>query len=172
MRALILDLLLVSSTAGGAAQPAADGTWNFVLRTTDLQILTGQPWTGTLTYLDYRSNRPVSIRSDLNVSGPMGDEPVWIFDYRYPDEPKANSRETVTLGKDGTTLNGERVVERSSVTGERLRVVTEKSGMDNDRKAAIRSTYLIGPRSFSIKKEVRYDDAQEYIERNRYEWTR
>ena len=142
------------------------------LRTTDLQTLTGQAWTGTLTYLDYRSNRPVSIRSNLIVSRSTGDEPVWTFDYQYPDEPKANSRETVTLGKEGTTLNGEPVLERTSVAGEGLKVVTEKSGMDNDRKAAIRSTYLIGARSFAIKKEVRYDDAQEYIERNRYEWTR
>jgi hypothetical protein len=142
------------------------------LRPTDLQMLTGQPWTGTLTYLDYRSNRPVSIRSTLIVSRPKGDEPVWIFDYRYPDEPKANSQETVTLGTDGTTLNGEHVVERTSVAGERLKVVTEESGMDNDRKAAIRYTYSIGATSVSIKKEVRYEDAQEYIERNRYEWTR
>jgi hypothetical protein len=142
------------------------------LRPTDLQMLTGQPWTGTLTYLDYRSNRPVSIPSTLIVSRPKGDEPVWIFDYRYPDEPKANSRETVTLGTDGTTLNGERVVERTSLAGERLKVVTEKSGMDNDRKAAIRHTYSIGATSFSIRKEVRYDDAKEYIERNRYEWAR
>ena len=165
MRTAILTLLLAASTAASAADLPA-------LRTTDLQMLTGQPWTGTLTYLDYRSNRPVSIRSTLIVSRPKGDEPVWIFDYRYPDEPKANSQETVTLGTDGTTLNGEHVVERTSVAGERLKVVTEESGMDNDRKAAIRYTYSIGATSFSIKKGVRYEDAQEYIERNRYEWTR
>ena len=154
MRTAILTLLLAASTAASAADLPA-------LRSTDLQMLTGQPGTGTLTYLDYRSKRPVSIRSTFIVSRPKGDEPVWIFDYRYPDEPKANSQETVTLGTDGTTLNGKHVVERTSVAGERLKVVTEERGMDNDRKAAIRYTYSIGATSFSIRKDVRYDDARE-----------
>jgi len=73
MRTAILTLLLAASTAASAADLPA-------LRSTDLQMLTGQPWTGTLTYLDYRSKRPVSIRSTLIVSRPKGDEPVWIFD--------------------------------------------------------------------------------------------
>jgi hypothetical protein len=33
--------------------------------------------------------------------------------------------------------------------------------MDIDRKAAIRYTYSIGATSFSIRKDVRYDDARE-----------
>jgi hypothetical protein len=50
--------------------------------------------------------------------------------------------------------------------------VTEKSGMDNNKEALFRFTYVISANSFSIKKEVRYVGAEEYIERNQYDWKR
>jgi hypothetical protein len=142
------------------------------LKTRDLQILTGQQWTGTLTYLDYRSNKRVSIVSNLIVRQSKKDKRDWIFEYQYPDEPKANSQETVTISQDGRTINGERVIERGNLASDRLKIVTEKSGMDNDKKALVRYIYLISAKSFSIKKEVKYEGTEEYIERNQYEWKR
>ena len=142
------------------------------LKTGDLQILTGQPWAGTLVYLDYRTNKKVSIASNLVVSQSKKDKRGWVFEYQYPDEPKANSQETVTISQDGRTINGERVVERASLASDRLKIVTEKGGMDNDKKAVVRYTYLISAKSFSIKKEVRYEGAEAYIERNQYDWKR
>jgi len=53
-----------------------------------------------------------------------------------------------------------------------LTFVTVKSGMDNNKKALFRFTYMISPKSFSIKKEVRYEVMQEYLERNQYNWKR
>jgi len=142
------------------------------LSAADFQVLTGAQWTGTLTYLDYRTNKKVSIASNLKVSQQKGDELAWVFEYQYPDEPKANSQETVTMSRDGKTINGETVIERAKLATKELRFVTEKSGTDNNRKALFRYTYIIGATTFSIKKEVRYEGAEEYIERNQYDWKR
>ena len=142
------------------------------VKTGDLQLLTGSQWTGTLTYLDYRRNKKVSIPSNLSVSQSTEDKRSWVFEYQYPDEPKANNKNIVTISKDGRIINGETVVERTGLAGKTLKIVTEKSGSDNDKAATLRYTYLIGSKSFSIRKEVRYEGATEYIERNEYRWER
>jgi hypothetical protein len=96
----------------------------------------------------------------------------WVFEYTYPDEPKANNEEIVRLSKDGKTLNGEVVMERTGLPDGTVRLVTEKKGEDNRRGASIRFTYLLNSKSFSIKKEVRYDDENEFFARNEYSWKR
>lgn len=138
----------------------------------DLQPLTGAEWKGSLSYLDYQKNKMVSIPSNLTVTQSTTVESSWIFEYRYPDEPKANSKETVILSEDGKLIEGERVSERTNLSGDRLKIVTEKSGSDYDKKALFRFTYLLGKTSFSIKKEVRYEDAKKFFVRNEYRWKR
>ena len=96
----------------------------------------------------------------------------WVFEYEYPDEPKANGKQVVRLEEGGTLFDGEKVVERSSLDGGALRIVTEKRGRDNDRDALFRYTYTLGESSFSIRKEVRPEGAAEFFERNTYSWRR
>ena len=143
-----------------------------VVRPSDLLILTGARWSGTLTYLDYSSNRKVSIPSTLLVSGLEGQQSKFIFDYQYPKEPQARSVDTIVIANDGREFAGERVVDRQETQGGPIIIVTEKAGTDNKRKALIRHTYRIEPGNFSIKKEVRYDDTNQYLVRNEYQWAR
>lgn len=138
----------------------------------DLQQLTGTQWTGTLTYLDYGKNKKVSIPANLIVTTSAADKLSWVFDYQYPDEPKANSKETVTLSRDGKIFDGETVVEKNKLDDGTIKIVTEKAGMDNDKKSQFRFTYLLSRTSFSIKKEVKYDGTNEFFERNQYSWKR
>ncbi|HEU4508105.1 MAG TPA: hypothetical protein VFR78_07710 [Pyrinomonadaceae bacterium] len=163
MRLFILSmfvvLFLVSHAAGQTPRISAD----------DFRVLAGARWTGTLVYRDYGSNKEVSIRANLVVTR---DGSSWVFEYEYPDEPKANSRRTVTLSDGGTQIDDEKVVERTSLDHGAVRIVTERRGTDNDRAAIFRYTYLIDASSFSIRKEVRPEGATEFFERNRYSWKR
>ncbi len=137
----------------------------------DLARLTGAEWKGNLTYRDYSSGKKTSIASNLTVrSG--ADALSWEFDFKYPDEPKANKKSTATLSPDGRTYDGETVIEKTKLNGGILKIVTTQPGTDNDKKAFFRYTYLIASSSFSIKKEVRYENTNEYFERNEYSWKR
>ncbi|MEO6590414.1 MAG: hypothetical protein ABIP06_14035 [Pyrinomonadaceae bacterium] len=82
------------------------------------------------------------------------------------------SKENVALGKDGKIFDGATVIERTSLADKTLRIVTEKSGPDNDQKALFRFTYLLNKTSFSIKKEVKYDGTTDFFVRNEYSWKR
>lgn len=138
----------------------------------DLRGLTGARWTGTLTYLDYRSNKRVSIPSNLTVTRAEGDETAWVFEYEYPEEPKANGKQTLKVGDGGALFDGGTVVERTSLDGGGFRLVAEKRGKDNDREATFRYTYTLDRSTFIIKKEVRPEGAAEFFERNTYSWKR
>lgn len=143
-----------------------------IVKSQDFSLLTGRRWTGTLVYLDYGSNKEISIPSHLTVTKSTGESLSWTFEYEYPQEPKANSKEKVKLTRDGACINDEKVVERESRSDGILRLVTERHGKDNDRNALIRHTYMIGDTSFSIKKEVRPEGSSSFFERNRYNWRR
>lgn len=138
----------------------------------DFQIVTGSTWEGTLTYVDYSSNKPVSIRSYLTVKQSREDAASFVFQYFYPDEPKANSEQTVSITKNSAMLRDETVVSHSRADDATLKVVTTKTGQDSNRRANFRFTYLLNARTFSIVKEVNVEGATAYFERNRYSWRR
>jgi opacity protein-like surface antigen len=167
--AVIAAAVALAGCASAARGP--DAGQAPVVRPADLERLAGAEWQGTLSYLDYGSGRKTSIRSNVTVT-PSGEPSRWIFAHRYPDEPRADSRDTVVLAADGRTLAGETVVERATLADGTLRIVTEKPGRDNDRPATFRYTYLIAPARVSIRKEVRVDGTAEFFERNEYAWTR
>ncbi len=164
---ILITLLLITSSFYGLVSLKTPR-----VKIKDLQTLAGVKWTGNLSYLDYQKNKLISISSNLIVTQSTEDKSSWIFEYQYPDEPKANIKETVTLTKDGSFIDGEKVTERTSLAGRTLRIVTEKSGTDNDQKALFRFTYLLSKTRFSIKKEVKYEDGTEFFVRNEYSWKR
>lgn len=166
MKAFVLALLLSSTIFGSVSLKEAR------IKRDDLQLLTGAQWSGTLTYLDYRSKKKVSIPANLTVSPNGEDKWSWVFEYEYPEEPKANSREIIELSRDGKSFNGEVVLERTSLPDNTVRFVTEKKGEDNNRSATIRFTYSLNAKTFSIRKEVRYDAEDQFFERNGYDWKR
>ena len=138
----------------------------------DLKMLEGPKWTGTLTYLDYRSNKKTSIKSNLTVSRKSKEPPVWTFSYEYPDEPKANDSSEAILKDGGKSFFGETVVEKKYLPGKTLRMVTTQPGTDNNRKALFRYTYLVTSKTLSIKKEVQIEGSSDWFQRNEYSWTR
>ena len=141
----------------------------------DLRRLTGARWAGMLTYTDYGSNKRVSIPSTLTVkeaTESAGDASVWVFEYEYPDEPKANGKQTLKLDVGGGLFDGETVVERTGLDGGGFRLVTVKRGRDNDKDALFRFTYTLDGSAFSVKKEVRPEGGAEFFERNRSSWKR
>lgn len=139
------------------------------LSTDDLKVLEGSEWVGTLTYKDYSSGKPTSIKS--NVLFIRDKDRSWTAEYKYPDEPKANSKANVMLSEDGTVFNDQKVVEKNRDGGV-LKLITTKEGTDNDKKAVFRFTYTISDKQFSIRKEVKVEGSTEYFERNTYTWSR
>lgn len=141
----------------------------------DLDRLTGAPWRGTLTYLDYTSKKPTEIRSTLAFTRttPEPAEPSWTMSIGYTDEPHADSGEVVILRQQGRVFREETIIERAELPdGRGVRFVAEADGQDDRRDARIRHVYTITAHEFTLQKLVRFREDSEFFERHVYRWTR
>jgi hypothetical protein len=163
MKTLLSIALIAVSVCAVAAQ-------NSKLSGKDWKPLEGGTWVGTLTYLDYSSGKRTSIKSNIAVAK-LSDR-KWSFDFTYPEEPKANSKDIVVLTDDGKTFDGETVIQRAKLKDGVIRIVTSRAGKDNDKPCTIRHTYLVSKTEFSMRKDVRLDSGGDYFERHTYSWRR
>ena len=130
-------------------------------------------WKGTLTYLDYTSGKPYTMSCNITVS-PVNATPLQlVIAYEYPDEPKANGNDTLVISRDGKMIDDGTVIVKEKIEG-LLRVITAKNGVDGNesRKAQIRFIYEAGKKSFSIRKEVKFEGEEKWILRNEYKMAR
>lgn len=130
-------------------------------------------WQGSLTYLDYSSNKPFSMPANIVVKEFKKGEPI-VCAITYPKEPGANALDTIFISSNGRILNGETILTKRNLNKDSLEIITEVNGIDgNDDKAAItRHTYLIGKDTYSVKKEVKFVGEQAWVLRNEYKFVR
>lgn len=167
--ASLLSLFLLAACAAPAPPPAAPIA---LVLAADLDRLAGEPWKGSLTYLDYGSGAPVTIRSTLVVER-LGRPPLsWSFRVGYTDEPEKDGGETLTLRADGQRMGGDALVERTQTTYGLVRITTEADGEDDGRKARLRYVYRIEDQRFSLQKLVRLQGADDFFERSIFRWHR
>jgi hypothetical protein len=163
---LIAAMMILLSSYVSFAQPHPKVTMK------DLRPLTGS-WKGTLTYLDYSSNKPYTMPADLDIR-PLVGKPAFIFSNLYPNEPKANSLDTLIIEGKGTIIDGGTLTAKRKLPNGHIEIVTEQMAKDgNDNKpATIRITYNIGKNSFTNIKDVRFEGQKEWIKRHEYSYTR
>jgi len=126
-------------------------------------------WNGTLTYLDYTSGKPYTMPCNITLSPVNENTQQLVLAYEYPDEPKANGNDTLVISRDGKMIDDEMVLVKEKKRS-LLRVITQKTGVDGNenRKAVIRHIYTLGKKSFSIRKEVKFEGEEKWILRNEY----
>lgn len=128
-------------------------------------------WKGGLTYNDYRSGKPVKIPVRITVTELKADKNAIILFYDYPEEPKENGNDTIRISADRKMIGDKNIV---AVKREHdlTKITAERSGEDNDKPATLRYTYTISSAQFIIRKEVKYNDAENYFFRNEYAMSR
>lgn len=142
----------------------------------DFHILLGN-WKGSLTYLDYSSNKPYKMPADVNISQ-VANSKTFIFSNLYPDEPKANSADTLIISKNGKMMNKKNVMSKRKLDDGNaeviLEIITEFLSTDgNDNKpAVIRHTYLLGNNTYTKTEHVQFVGQNEWIKRNEYSYKR
>ena len=144
-----------------------------LLSLNNLKALSGN-WSGTLTYLDYSSGKPYTMEANIRVAHIARNDSSLTFSYVYPKEPKANEVDTLTISQGGKYLDGARLVEVKLAPNKDFELMTESAGTDgNDgKKAVIRKTYILKGSSFTIRKDVKFDDSKTWINRHIYDFVR
>jgi len=137
--------------------------------TDEFRVLEGAPWAGELEYLNYgrddRSSIPVGLKVDV-----LSDTEVQ-YALKYPGEAQHNAKEIFRLTAGGTELGGARLVSRQEEKGV-LEIVTRGSGQDDGKLAEIEMVYVLSARSFTMRKNVKFEGSENYFNRNEYRFTR
>ncbi len=136
------------------------------LNQTDFDSLINKQWSGTLTYLDYGTGKPVSILSELKVTHSVKGAGIYTWATSYPQEPSHNSVDELVISKDGSVLDGENVRSREFLADGTLKIIAQTEGIDNNKKAIYRITYLLGKSFYKRTKEVCYVGENTYFTRN------
>lgn len=138
----------------------------------DFKMAEGE-WKGSITYLDYTSGKPYTMPCNISLSSVNSNPQLLILAYEYPDEPKANGKDTLVISRDGKMIDDGMIIVKKK-TGGLLRVITEKNGVDGNenRKAVIRHLYEAGKKNFSVRKEVKFEGEGKWILRNEYKMIR
>ncbi len=138
----------------------------------DATLLSGS-WKGSLTYLDYNSGKPYTMPANTIISMITGTDNL-LVEMIYPDEPKANNKDTLFIAAGRTMIDEAIIVEKKVLPNGSLLIVAERKGKDgnNYKNAIIRKTYTIGKTSFINRKDVQFEGTNVWIKRHEYSYTR
>ena len=159
---LIITNLLVLLSLGAYTQTG--------ITPEDLKIIIGN-WEGSITYLDYQTNRPFTMPANLIVNQGK-DKNSLTLSHIYPNEPKANNSEKIKISRNGSLLNKNLVTSRKKLKNESIQIQTMHQGKDDDKTARIRYTYILGNALFLIRKEVQFNQKDDWIKRSEYSYTK
>lgn len=137
----------------------------------DLRSLPGE-WKGQLTYLDYSSNKEVSIKAVLKAEM-KGDSRVKL-NFDYPAEPGYGSKEQFEIRENGKMVNDMKVIERTELPDGSLKIVLENRGKDgNDQQPAVfHHVFELGKSRFVLSKLVKFEGQEKFFQRNQYSFNR
>lgn len=159
MKYVILTIILLfSSGSYGQTQITPE----------DLKLIIGT-WEGSITYLDYQTNKPFSMTANLIVEKGRNENTLFLKNL-YPNEPKANNSEKIKVSKNGTMLNKHIVTLREELENGHIQIQTEHKGKDDNKKALIRYTYLINKNLLIIRKEVQFEEVVGWIKRSEFNY--
>lgn len=137
----------------------------------DIKHIAGS-WSGTLSYLDYSSNKEVTIQSALIVK--INNDKEYALNISFPKEPGYGGEDIYSVKEKGTMINDMKIIERMNQPDGTLKVVMESKGTDgNENKmATFHHIMLIGKKSFNIIKMVKFDGEEKFIQRNQFAFNR
>jgi hypothetical protein len=137
----------------------------------DFRKLDGK-WKGTLTYLDYSSNKLTTIPASTLIEIVSDTEfDQYIF---YTEEPDKNKKTRYRINATGTELGDRRLVEKIIQTDGGIKLVLESAGPDgnDNRPAVFRHIMVLSANKFVVTKMVRFEGEKDFFERHTYSFSR
>ena len=156
--------LLILSLLSGTFLSAQD----LKISSEDINKMIGH-WEGSLRYIDYSSGQPYQMPCNLDVEKGKSNFEL-NFIQSYPNEPHANKKGKFKFASEGSEIDGHDIVSRTDLDGEEVEYVVEYEGKDDNKKALIRLTYIIGPDVFVQKKEVQFEPQGDWMVRNTFSY--
>jgi hypothetical protein len=142
----------------------------------NLKVLAGS-WKGELTYLDYKDDKSKVVLKVRTTNVWANPNLTRNIVFTEPNGKEIKSDSVLKIGDDKRSLLEDkdtwRVVKNVFDRDKQQRIVVlETNGEDNNKKAILRKTLVIGKNQYTITKEVSYESGSEFFFRNEFRFTR
>jgi hypothetical protein len=129
-------------------------------------------WKGTLTYLDYTSNKLTTIPANTLIE--IINEYEFDQYVYYTEEPDKNKKSRYIINTAGTAVSDGKLVEKTIQQDGSIKLVLESSGPDgNDKRPAVfRHIMILSANKFVVTKTVRFEGEKDFFERHTYSFSR
>ncbi|MEM1270874.1 MAG: hypothetical protein AAF752_14580 [Bacteroidota bacterium] len=164
-------MIATSACSDDLVQAPAEAEPDTIESIDDVAFLQGE-WGGTLEYLDYTSERRVSLAVDVNITRGQGEAGDPQFSVRMiftePDGRKVGGTSLFAVPESGIVdYNGDRwTVDSFTEIRNVPELVMSTLGQDDNRAATIRTTVRLEDGELTIRKDVQYTGETDYINRN------
>lgn len=165
-----LFICFILNCNSGFGQSTTPPTLERSISSTEYLSLIGN-WSGTLTYIDYSSNKPYTMPVEYKISQGKN-ELILLIDVNYPNETSANKKAKLNRSADGTHIDKHPIVSKEKLDNDALKFITEYTGKDNNQKSTIRLIYTLGDNVLTIQKKVQYPGNVEWKTRNTFSFKR
>ena len=159
-----------------AAQPSPVASGGPHISGPDLSAARANDWRGTLTYLDYGTQKSVKLNTGVRGEMNSANRIILRFDYEEPNKTHVFGTDTLTVAPDGTHVRWDgtdfAVKVKQWLPDQTLRLVLEGSGRDDNRPVTIRKTLVLNQHLLTIRKQVQFAADTAFIQRNGYQFTR
>lgn len=158
------------------AQPSAAAPSGLRVSGPDLFQARANDWRGTLTYLDYGTQKAVVLNTGVRGEMSSVNRLILRFDYEEPNKTHVFGADTLAVAPDGTHVRWDgtdfAVKAKQWLPDQTLRLVLEGPGRDDNRPVTIRKTLVLNPHLLTIRKQVQFAADTAFIQRNSYQFTR
>jgi len=133
----------------------------------DFKNLDNTSWEGNLTYKNYQDGKLISIPTKMQIK--VTDVAIeQTLQYTY--EPDKNISSKTKIKKNGRYLGKQEVIEKIMNPDSSFKIVTKYEGKDDNKKATLYITYELNSNSYSVTKEVQFNNANERFVRHQYKF--
>lgn len=139
------------------------------ISTVDFDVLDNTNWEGTLTYLDYQSNKPTDVATTMQIKII---ENTIEQNIQYVWEPDKNVKAKTTIKKNGKFFGKQEVISKLVRSDGSILVTTTAKGRDDGKKATFYFTYEFDKDNYKVIKEVQFLNSKERFMRNTYKYKR
>lgn len=136
------------------------------IKLSDFESLNNTSWKGSLTYIDYQSEKPETVNATMQLKI-VNDKIISNVQYTY--EPKKNNKVVVKIKKNGTYFGNEKVINFSKTNGVRT-LKTIYQAKDNGKKANVFVTHTLTDSTYVVITEIEYLGTNQRFTRNSYNY--
>lgn len=130
-------------------------------------------WKASMNYPGTMIRKPHSASGSVRIRQ-IGKAPKFVLNYTFSDKPGDATTDTIIISKAGKQINDAAITSKQYMRNGRLQIVAEREGLDNEsnQRATFRYTYVLGKRSYSVKKEIKKGKEDEWMLREDCKYTR